>query len=259
MIVLALLALMHPARALDLKWWGVGPDIGTMAIPGQYPTALPTVAQGQVDKVKGDVEVGLHGVVYPTASERLFALATLGFGTSAWGQQELTLGWDQALIKDQEFQLLFGAGIGAGHERFKDKGAEDYLNTNYFPLRAQITASLRDRVRAYSVDLYGTYHIVGGQQRAVAIDLADGHRQTQEGAAGCQRQRCHDLDADVDLCARWQRRDGKDVQATQRLFVQNGELAFLKGLFVSFACLLFGLRPSHQNSLTDGGAEPCDS
>ena len=40
--------------------------------------------------------------------------------------------------------------------------------------------------------------------------------------------------------------------------MQNGELAFLKGLFVSFACLLFGLRPSHQNSLTVGGAEPCD-
>ena len=163
-MLLTLLALAAPAHALDLKWWGVGPDIGTMAIPGQYPVALPTVAQGEVDKVKGDVEVGIRGVIYPSGTGRLFGLGTLGFGTSGFGEQEFTLGWDQALIKDEEFQLLFGLGIGAGHERFKDKGGDDYLNVNYFPIRAQLTALLRDRVRAYSIDIYGTYHIVGGQE-----------------------------------------------------------------------------------------------
>lgn len=164
MMFLTLLALNAPAHALDLKWWGVGPTIGTLAIPGKYPVALPTVAQGEVDKVKGDVEIGARGVIYPSGNGRVFGLATLGFGTSGWGQQEFTLGWDQALVKDEEFQLLFGAGIGAGHERFKDKANGDYLNTNYFPIRGQLTALLRDRVRAYAVDIYGTYHIVGGQE-----------------------------------------------------------------------------------------------
>ncbi len=164
MIALALALLSEPAAALDLKWWGVGPTIGTMAIPGQYPVALPEVAQGDVDKVKGDVEFGVRGVVYPGVSGRLFVLGTLGFGTSKWGQQEFTVGWDQVMIKEEEFQLLLGAGIGAGHERFKDKGDTDFLNVNYFPIRLALTAMLRDRVRAYQIDIYGLYHIVGGQE-----------------------------------------------------------------------------------------------
>lgn len=172
-MILTLLALHSPAEALELKWWGLGPNIGTLAIPGHYPVALPTVAQGQVDKVKGDAEIGVRGVVYPSGTGRLFALGTLGFGTAGWGQQELSIGWDHALIKDEEFQLLFGIGVGAGHERFKDKAGEDFLNTNYFPVRAQVTALLRDRVRAYSIDIYGTYHIVGGQEYCIAATDTD--------------------------------------------------------------------------------------
>ncbi len=164
MLFSALLALCSPAHALELKWWGVGANIGTVAIPGKYPIALPSVAQGEVDKVKGDAEIGVRGVIYPSGSGRVFGLATLGFGTSGWGQQEFTVGWDQVIVKDEEFQLLFGAGIGAGHERFKDKGSDDYLNVNYFPIRAQLGALLRDRVRAYQIDIYGLYHIVGGQE-----------------------------------------------------------------------------------------------
>lgn len=164
MLFASLLALCSPAQALDVRWWGVGPIVSTIVIPGQYPVSLPTVAQGEVDKVKGDIELGVRGVVYPSGIGRIFLQGSLGFGTSAWGQQEFALGWDQVLVKDEEFQLLFGAGIGAGHERFKDKGKTDYLNVNYFPVRGQLTALLRDRVRAYQVSVYGLYHIVGGQQ-----------------------------------------------------------------------------------------------
>lgn len=172
-MMLLLAALCTPAHALDLKWWGVGPTLGTVAIPGKYPVALPTVAQGQVDKVKGDAEIGAEGVVYPSGTGRLFLHAQLGFGTSGYGQQEFTVGWDQALVKDEEFQLLLGAGIGAGHERFKDKAEHDYLDVNYFPARVQLSALLRDRTRAYQIDLYGLYHIVGGQQYCVSATAAD--------------------------------------------------------------------------------------
>lgn len=180
MIIAAMLAASSPALALELKWWGIGPSIGTIAIPGKYPVSLPEVAQGQVDKVKGDVEIGVRGVIYPGGTGRIFGLGTFGFGTSAFGQQEFTVGWDQIIIKDEEFQLLFGAGIGAGHERFKDQGEDDYLNVNYFPIRAQISALLRDRVRAYQIDIYGLYHIVGGQEycgsnlESTCISGADG-------------------------------------------------------------------------------------
>ena len=179
MIVL-LVSLLSTAQALDLRWWGVGPTIGTVAIPGKYPIALPTVAQDLVDKVKGDVEIGVQGVLYPSGFGRIFLHGSLGFGTAGYGQQEFTLGWDQAIVKDEEFQLLLGAGIGAGHERFKDKGQTDYLNVNYFPIRGQITALLRDRVRAYQVDIYGLYHIVGGQEYC----LSDAESSCTSGADG---------------------------------------------------------------------------
>lgn len=161
--MLLALALTTSALALDLKWWGVGPTLGTMAIPTRYPTSLPTVAQGKVDKVKGDAAIGVEGVLYPSGSGRVFGRGTVGLGTSGWVAPELTLGWDQVLYKDEEFQLLFGAGLGAGSETFHSEGEEDLLRVSYFPLRAQFSALLRDRVRAYEVDLFATYHIVGEQ------------------------------------------------------------------------------------------------
>ena len=37
MMLSLLLALTPTASALDLMWWGVGPTLGTMLFPDQYP------------------------------------------------------------------------------------------------------------------------------------------------------------------------------------------------------------------------------
>lgn len=175
-LLAALLALLPSASALDLKWWGVGPSIGTMAIPTRYPASLPTVAQDEVDKVKGDVALAMEGVLYPSGSGRVFGRAGVGLGTSGWTSPELVVGWDQILFKDEEFQLLFGGGIGYGSETFHDAQGEDFLRVSYFPLRAQMSALLRDKPRAYEIDIYGTYHIVGEQLYCTSRDqlAADG-------------------------------------------------------------------------------------
>lgn len=168
-MILALL-LSLPAQAIDLKFWGVGPTIGTMAIPPNYPLAIPANAEDAdgtalIPKVKGDVEIGARGVAYPTGSGRLAARAVLGFGTKKWNRQELVLGYDHALVKEGDFQLLLGGGIGAGTEKFHStaEGDEAFLRTNYFPLRVELDALLRDRTRAYEFGLYGAFHIVGDQ------------------------------------------------------------------------------------------------
>jgi hypothetical protein len=173
MIIGLLLALVHPAAAIDVKWWGVGPTIGTMAIPATYPVTLPVNAftggdrdkDALVDKVKGDVEFGAHAVVFPTASGRLGARALLGFGTNGWNRQEFTIEYEPALVREKDFSLLFGAGIGAGTEQFPSAEANDtaYLRANYFPVRAQLTALLRNKHQAYEIGLFGTWHIVGDQ------------------------------------------------------------------------------------------------
>lgn len=167
MILSLLLAL--PAQAIDLKFWGVGPTLGTMAIPTGYPVAIPANAEDAdgnplVAKVKGDVEVGVRAVAYPSASGRIAGRAILGFGTQKWNRQELVVGYDQAIVKEGDFQLLLGGGIGAGTEKFHSTAADEgFLRTNYFPLRVELDALLRDRTRAYEFGLYGTFHIVGDQ------------------------------------------------------------------------------------------------
>jgi hypothetical protein len=190
MILSALLALSQPAAALEVKWWGVGPTVGTMAIPGRYPFAFPANAKGVdeegneykgdplVNKVRGDISFGARGVLYPTARSRLGARGLIGLGIGdVWTSGQLTLEYDAAVINEDGFQLLLGAGVGAGTERFGGGTAEapdGYLVANYFPLRAQVSTLLRDKVRAYEVNLYGTWHIVADQTYFADKTVEDG-------------------------------------------------------------------------------------
>ncbi|MFZ5478439.1 MAG: hypothetical protein ACOZNI_16845 [Myxococcota bacterium] len=164
MTLLALLA--SPALAIDLRFWGVGPTIGTMAVPVNYPTGMPANAEDAdgdlVTRAKGDVQLGVRAVAYPSAAGRLGAHGRLGFGTDGWNRQELVVGYDVAMIREADFQLLAGIGLGAGTERFNGVGDSNaFLRVNYFPIRGSLSGLLRDRTRAYELGVFGTYHVVG--------------------------------------------------------------------------------------------------
>jgi hypothetical protein len=171
-VIALLLALCEPAAALDARWWGVGPTIGTMAVPTKYPVSLPNLAQNEVEKVRGDVEVGAEAVLYPGKAGRVFAHGTIGFGTAGWLQPELVVGWDTVVLRDEELQVLWGAGLGAGAETFHSATDNDVLRVGYFPLRTQVSLLLRDKVRAYEASLWGTWHIAGSQELCTAGDTA---------------------------------------------------------------------------------------
>jgi hypothetical protein len=170
-ILSLLLALAPAAHALDTRWWGIGPTVGTMAIPGRYPTAFPANAKDAagdplVQKVRGDISFGAHAVLYPDKLNRLGLRGLIGVGIGQpWTSGQLTLEYDRAIVHSDGFQLLFGAGLGAGTERFAgvDSVPDGFLVTNYFPVRAELAALLRDKTRAYEVSLYGTWHIVADQ------------------------------------------------------------------------------------------------
>jgi hypothetical protein len=171
MILGLLLATVDSARALDTQWWGIAPTVGTMAIPGRYPSSFPANAKDAdgeplVEKVRGDISFGVHGVLYPVRADRLALRGLIGLGIGQpWSSFQATVEYDHALVNTDGFQLLAGAGIGAGTERFSgvDTAPDGYLVANYFPVRAQVSALLRDRTRAYEVSLYGTWHIVADQ------------------------------------------------------------------------------------------------
>lgn len=170
--MISLIALIGTAQAIDLKWWGVGPNIASNFFPIEYPTSFPagakagglTTGDPLVDKVGFDLEVGARGVIYPTSAGRIGARFQLGFGQNRFSRQEFTLEYDAALIKQGSFQVLFGGGLGVGHERFNDDLGEDWLSVNYYPLRVQVAALLRDNSRAYELAIFGTYHIAGAQK-----------------------------------------------------------------------------------------------
>jgi hypothetical protein len=172
--LLALLALVSPASALELRFWGVGPSLGTMAIPTNYPIGFPANAKSDdtekypdglmVSKVKGDGAISARGVVYPSAAGRVNARVDFGFG-KGFGRQEFTVGYDVVAFRDEELQLLFGGGLGAGGETFREiNDGPGHLRTSYFPVRANVAGLLRLPPKtAIEVGIYGTFHIVGEQ------------------------------------------------------------------------------------------------
>jgi hypothetical protein len=178
MNLLALLSLAEPAAALELRYWGLGGAIGTMAIPTNYPIGLPANAETEptdqlpdglrVAKVKGDVGLAARGVVYPSNAGRVNARIDFGFGTNGFNRQEVTVGYDVVAFRDEELHLLFGGGLGAGTEMFPSleayEGGTGFLRANYFPLRANVAGVLRlPPSAAVELGLYGTFHIVGEQ------------------------------------------------------------------------------------------------
>jgi len=172
MILSLLLALTPSASAIDLKWWGIGPGVNTMLFPAEYPFAFPAGAKSEglikgdplVDKVGFDMGIEARGVIYPSAMGRLGGRVGLAFGSSQFFRQEFTLEYEPTLVREGGFQLLVGGGIGVGHERFNNANTDAYLSVSYYPLRAQVSALLRDKSAAYELSIYGTYHIEGTQK-----------------------------------------------------------------------------------------------
>ena len=74
--MMTLLAFVATASAEN--WWGVGPMIGTMGLPVEYPALMPPLAQDSdgdnlVAPVVFDLRVGAHGVYYLGNGSRLGA------------------------------------------------------------------------------------------------------------------------------------------------------------------------------------------
>ena len=180
-MILTLLSTMALA-ASDDHWWGVGPLIGTMAFPVEYPALMPPLAQDDdgnnlVSPVSGDLRVGGHAVYYLGGGARVGSRLWYGGNFSTWGAQEITLEYEAVLTKEDKFQILAGGGLGYGHDRFgalsDAKNPDAYLDVTYFPLRAQIGALLRDRTRAYELQIFATLHVAGEQKFSRTGDAAD--------------------------------------------------------------------------------------
>lgn len=172
---LLLLLAATPAHALDVTWWGVGPGVGTRVVPLAYPVYPKTAKDAGFEQVEGNFEFSVRAAAYADRVGRVALRGGIGGNFDTWGSQEFTVGWDQLLVREGTLQLLLGVGVGVGHERtlHPDEASEAYWDVQYFPVRATIGGLLRDKWRAYELDLWGTWHLVGKQELCVTADDCD--------------------------------------------------------------------------------------
>ena len=142
------------AHAQSPFMWGVGPTIGTIAYPGQYPNRWPKLSEydaavlsddvgdnrrlTSLDAVGGDAQVGARGVIYFNSSWRgavrthLFALG------QNFNNLDVTFEVDKIIFKESKFGAYAGAGLGFGSMKFGAEDSDAELKLNTYLLRGQV-------------------------------------------------------------------------------------------------------------------------
>lgn len=165
------------ARAGDLEpyMWGVGVNLGTVVVPGQYPLAFPSkinnydfIENGpragnedandpnrdldqdgkprftSLERVKGDVRFGIDGFYGIDKENRVGASAGINTG-GGYSDMFFMLNYDRVLITNNPFLVMGGLGVGAGSMTFKghDETIDGYQNellkVPYFPLKGRLS------------------------------------------------------------------------------------------------------------------------
>jgi hypothetical protein len=135
--------------------YGLGPRVGTVVIPGGYPANFPSFdvpgAHGEddklkvgedttIEKVRGDIVLGLEGLYWADATNRLGADGGFGFG-AGYRDAHLVLKYDRMTNLDA-IDLFVGGGLGVGVASWT--GEEDEkLRVPYYPIRGEAGALFR--------------------------------------------------------------------------------------------------------------------
>ncbi len=179
-MVLTLVSLLvAPAYALDLRFWGVGPSLGTMVVPTAHPLGVPSNAEREngddrIDLVRSDVLLGVRGVAYLNAKGRFHGRVTHGSSGTGWSRNEVLVGYDRVRFREDTLQVLVGASVGVGSETFPERGdGAGRLVVSYFPLRAGASALLRMGTWAGEAGLHATFQLPSTQDWYAAPGAAD--------------------------------------------------------------------------------------
>ncbi|MBN2800246.1 MAG: hypothetical protein JXX28_13990 [Deltaproteobacteria bacterium] len=159
----ALLLPSLPAFALDAYMWGVGPQIGTIVIPGHYPIRFPkTVDRNDtLSEVRDDLSLGGEAVYYVDGHTRTLAMANMGFGRG-YLDYHLILKYNY-VTQTGAMDFLAGGGLGVGQARWRGDG-DSVLKSPYYPARVEGSALIRDNTRAYQLTFYGQYNLPAQQR-----------------------------------------------------------------------------------------------
>jgi hypothetical protein len=168
-MILMLLSLLSPAEAGSAPYmWGVGPTINTIVYPGSHPLSFPSETRDEetnktlLDKTKGDMGIGAHGVLYMGKTQRVGSHAWYSFGAGGFRSTNLTLEYDFAGTDQGGVAILGGFGAGVGHQRWQTNDVGEIKMATYMG-RAQGTVTYRTRRQAYEIGTYFLLTLPGKQ------------------------------------------------------------------------------------------------
>ncbi|TNE89089.1 MAG: hypothetical protein EP330_11665 [Deltaproteobacteria bacterium] len=151
------------AEALDPFMWGVGPRIGTNAIPAAYPLTLPPYLRdpdngSTIERTSGDLFVGVDAVYYATGHTRVGLLGGIGFGLGSPFFDGHVIFRYNYVSQTGAMDFLLGGGAGFGTSKWSGERSES-LRVPYYPLRAEASALVRDNSRGYQGTVFFQYNL----------------------------------------------------------------------------------------------------
>ncbi len=168
-MILTLLTLLSPAEAGSSPYmWGVGPTVNTIVYPGEHPLSFPKATRDEenetlMDKTRGDMGIGAHGVLYMKKTQRVGSHLYTSFGAGGYRATNFTLDYDFAGTESNGVGVLGGLGLGVGTQRWEKGGIGELKMATYIG-RAQGSVIYRTRRQAY--EIAGFFHLcLPGKQR----------------------------------------------------------------------------------------------
>jgi hypothetical protein len=168
--------------------FGFGPRVGTIVIPGGYPASYPSFDEQDqngeetgekikigedtsIEKVRGDLILGMEGLYWADKSNRLAGTVGLGLG-SGYNDAHLILKYDKMQAMDA-LDVFVGGGVGVGVANFKgDEG--EHLRVPYYPIRGEVGAIFRQKTHAIQALLFLNLNLPGRQTLTLDQEAADG-------------------------------------------------------------------------------------
>ena len=160
------LGMATPGVALadsEVYLWGVGGRVGTIAIPGRYPSSFPGAVNddGGFDKVKGDIILGAEGLYWADKHSRIVVDLGAGLG-SGYSDYHLMVKYHR-MEPTSALDYFYGGGIGVGTSSFTD-GTQRALRVPNYPLRGEGGLMVRDNPMAYQAMLFVQVDIPGSSE-----------------------------------------------------------------------------------------------
>lgn len=185
LLLVSSLVWASPASAgTSTYMYGIGPRVGTIVIPGGYPAAFPSfnelnakgdetgeklkiVEDTTIEKVRGDMILGVEGLYWADKNNRLAGTLGLGLG-SGYTDTHLILKYDKMYAMDA-LDTFVGGGLGVGVSSWR--GEEDeHLRVPYYPIRGEVGALVRQKNFAVQGLFFLNLNLPGRQTLTLADD-----------------------------------------------------------------------------------------